>query len=166
MITFNENIKQHAALGLCALLGLVVFFTLIYAVQQWHHDWAIAHHETAAPTISNVDETADIIAAIPDEHVFGKSFSGNQVPITNLQLRVTGIVKVENEENTAVSKATISISGQPGKIYQAGDSLPYGVKIYDITSDAVILENDGHLEKLPLPREKLQFKSRNTQERL
>jgi hypothetical protein len=73
-------------------------------------------------------------------------------------------VKVEHELNGSISKAYISISGQPGKIYQIGDNLPYGVKVYDITPDTVILENDGHLEKLPLPREKLLFKRKNIQE--
>jgi type II secretory pathway component PulC len=139
---------------------------MIFAFQQWHNDWSLAHQEiTHAANVTAKDETADMIAAIPDEHIFGQNLvdSGN-MPITNLQLRVTGIVKVETEDAKSVSKAYISISGQPGKIYQAGDSLPYGVKVYDITPDTVILENDGHLEKLPLPRERLQFKQRNTEE--
>jgi hypothetical protein len=56
------------------------------------------------------------------------------------------------------------MSGQPSKIYQVGDSLPYGVKVHEITHDAVILENGGHLEKLPMTREKLKFKPRDTEE--
>ena len=106
-----------------------------------------------------------MIASIPDEHLFGKAFSkSGDVPITNLQLRVTGIVKVQDEENGSYSKAYISISGQPSKIYQVGDSLPYGVKVYAISHDTVILENGGRLEKLPLPREKLVFKPQHKQD--
>ena len=82
----------------------------------------------------------------------------SQMPVTNLQMRVTGIVKMSGQSNS--SKAYISVEGQPGKIYQEGDDLPNGVRIYTISDDAVILDIDGRFEKLPLPREKLQFKSR------
>lgn len=163
MMIMNLNVKQQGALGLCAAFAALLCFTTILALWQWHDDWVLAHQEIkTAPTVS-ADQTATLIAAIPSEHLFGKSIS-NEVPLTNLQLRVTGIVKVENDTYGSYSKAYISISGQPGKIFQVGDSLPYGVKIEAITSDAVILENDGRMEKLLLPREKLQFKPVQTEE--
>lgn len=164
----NLNLNQRNVLGICAGLATIVAITFLYSAWQWHADWVLAHQAIAAsPTVATADETADMIAAIPDEHLFGKSFAkGGAMPITNLQLRVTGIVKVEDEGSGSVSKAYISISGQSSKIYQIGDSLPYGVKVYDITPNEVILENDGHLEKLPLPREKLQFKPKYTKERM
>lgn len=163
-LMINIQLTQRVVLGLCAALAVLVCFTFIYSAWQWRADWVLAHQAAAAPTVATVDETANMIAAIPDEHLFGQSFSKSGMPTSNLQLRVTGIVKVDNEQGGTVSKAYISISGQPSKIYQTGDSLPYGVKVYDIAPDAVILENDGHLEKLPLPREQLQFKPRNKQE--
>lgn len=168
IMTMNfSNLGQRYILALCAALSLLVGVTFTYSAWQWHADWVLAHQEvTAAPTIAASDETADMIAAIPDAHLFGKSFSQGHVPITNLQMRVSGIVKVENPENGGLSKAYISMSGQPSKIYQIGDSLPYGVKVYDITANEVILENDGHLEKLPLPREQLQFKARAIKEEM
>jgi hypothetical protein len=106
-----------------------------------------------------------MINSLPEKHLFGQAFSRTDgMPISNLQLRVTGIVKVNTETGKEVSKAYISISNQPAKIFEVGDTLPYGVKVYSITPDAVVLENDGHLEKLPLPREKLQFKPLSTEE--
>jgi general secretion pathway protein C len=148
------------------LLAIVAFFLIGYSLWRWHGDWVIAHQPlTAKPTLNATDETATMIAGIPDDHLFGNTYSKNgDVPISDLQLRVTGIVKVENETSTSVSKAYISISGQPSKIYQVGDSLPYGVKVHEITADAVILENGSRLEKLPLPREKLEFKPRPAEE--
>lgn len=165
-IEFHQ-LTQKYVLGICAALGLLVGVTFLYSITQWHDDWVIAHQEIhAIPTVAASNETANMIAAIPDAHLFGKSFSnGGEVPITSLQLRVTGIVKVEGEGGSANSKAYISIAGAPSKIYQIGDSLPYGVKVYDITANEVILENDSRLEKLPLPREKLEFKPRYIQER-
>ncbi len=94
------------------------------------------------------------------KHLFGMSATGD-MPITNLELRVTGIAREADAQSENVSRAYISIAGGVSKIYQVGDSLPDGVKIYDITSDTVILENSGKLEKLPMPRQKLQFKPRD-----
>ncbi len=154
------NFSQRSMMGIGAAIAALICITFFYSAWQWHNDWLLAHQETSTvPAMAKTDEMADMIAAIPDEHLFGKPFTKTgQMPITNLQLRVTGIVKVDTEQYGVFSKAYISIAGQPSKIYQIGDSLPYGVKVYDITPDAVILENEGHLEKLPLPREPLKFK--------
>lgn len=170
LVMININLNRHTVLAICASLMLLVGITLSYALWQWHRDWLLAHQETITVSpLATIDETAEMIAAIPSYHLFGQSFSNGTVPITNLQLRVTGIVKSFHEANGG-SKAYISISGQPGKIFQVGDNLPYGVKVYEITPDTVILQNDGRLEKLPLPREKIKFKPNSTfksiQERL
>lgn len=150
-----------------AALAVTVGFLCFYSVWRWHSDWVLAHQVVATNTKLNTsDETSLMIAAIPDNHLFGMAFDkSGDVPITDLQLRVTGIVKVNDEQLGSVSKVYISSSGQPGKIYQVGDTLPFGVKIYEITGDAVILENSGRLEKLPLPREPLQFKAAPKEER-
>lgn len=162
------NLKQQSVFLICAALGCLALLTLGLSIWQWHKDWVTAHPQVSfKDNHVNTDETTVMIAAIPEEHIFGQAFSKiGQVPITNLQLRVTGIVKTESEQTGTQSKAYISISGQPSKIFQVGDSLPYGVKVYDIISNAIILENKGHLEKLPLPREKLEFNARNLQERV
>jgi type II secretory pathway component PulC len=165
MIT-NLYTEQRALLGACLLSAGLVAFTGIYTLTQWVGDWTLAHPQPAnKPAIAATNESAALIAAIPDAHLFGKSFSdtGN-VPITSLQLRVTGIVDIDDGEGGSASKAYISIAGAPSKIYQVGDSLPYGVKLYSISADTVMLENDGKLEKLPLPREPLAFKPRDTEE--
>jgi general secretion pathway protein C len=157
------QLNQRYMLGACAALGVTVAATFIYVMSAWYLDWKLAH-QTAAPVISSdTDANARLIASIPNLHLFGLSAT-RDMPVTNLQLRVTGIAREANAQNENVSKAYISTSGQPSKIYQVGDSLPDGVKIYEITPDTVILENAGQLEKLPLPREKLKFKPRDSEE--
>lgn len=156
------NFTQKNMILLCAILTLLVGSTLFYSLWQWHTDWLFTHQPVPVTTqAAKTNETSLLIAAIPKEHLFGKSVA-NDVPITNLQFRVTGIVKSDNES----SKAYISIANQPSKIVRTGDSLPYGVKVYAITKDAIILENEGRLEKLPLPREPLEFKPRHAEESL
>lgn len=166
-LTININFSERTIIGVCIASAAVVFLTFVLAIWQWHSDWMLAHQKiNSLPLIAKSNQTADVIAAIPNEHLFGKSMNKlRDMPITNLQLRVTGIVKVDTEQSSAFSKAYISIAGGLSKIYQVSDNLPYGVKVYDITSNAVILENDGHLEKLPLPREQLKFKLKHTEER-
>ncbi len=152
-------LKQQSAIGVCAAMATLVFLTLLVAGAQWHSDWLLSQQSSIQTAVAPSESSGDLIARIPDDHLFGKAFSKTgDMPISNLQLRITGIVKVNTEQGGSVSKAYISMEGQPSKIYQVGDSLPYGVKVYEITSDTVILENNGHLEKLPLPREKLQFR--------
>lgn len=142
------------------MLAIITAALYLYASSQWHADWLLTHEPSHATTITQQDQTASLIAAIPDRHLFGKAFSGNgdDAPISSLQFKVTGIVKVANGDKLDISKAYISVDDKPAKIYEVGDSLPYGVTVYDIASDAVILENNGHLEKLPLPRSQLEFK--------
>lgn len=163
----NLKFSPQSIVGIWAsMLALLTCITFVYAVWQWHNDWILAHREISMTRkVVKTDETINMIAAIPNDHLFGKSFAKiGEVPITSLELSVTGIVKVDSEKNHSYSKAYISTSGQPSKIYLIGDALPSGVKIYDITSKEVILENQGQLEKLPLPREQLQFKLRNALE--
>lgn len=156
---------QQRTVGLCAGLAVLVGITFLYATKQWYSDWVLAHQQPPAAVGLATDETATLIAGLPDSHLFGQDLTdtGN-MPISSLQLKVTGIVKVENEQGRNVSKVYISSGGGATKIYQVGDIMPSGVKVYDISADAVILENDGKLEKLPLPREPLEFKPKSTTE--
>jgi general secretion pathway protein C len=159
----NMPFNQRYLLGATAALGLIVLASFIYIVSAWYLDWQLAHQEVAPTVKQDSDANARLIANIPNQHLFGLAATGD-MPISNLQLRVTGIAREADAQNENVSKAYISIAGAPSKIYQVGDSLPDGVKVYEITQDTVILENGGQLEKLPLPRGKLQFKPRDSEE--
>jgi len=149
---FNERTLFAVSAGLAA----ACLVTLFYGVWQWHSDWVLANQALRKSAAATVTNTAQLIDNIPQAHLFGKSPAGD-VPITSLQLQVTGIVKTGSE---GASKAYISVAGQPGKIFKVGDYLRDDVKIYAITPDAVILDNNGEFEKLPLPREKPEFKPR------
>lgn len=163
----NINLRHQAMLGICLIALLLIMLTFAYSLMQWREDWALSHQKKVAPVASmHSNQTAEMIAAIPNHHLFGKSFSTpSKMPISNLQLRLTGIVKFDSKTGQH-SKAYISLAGKPAKIYQVGDQLPYGVRIYDITEHAVILENNDGLEQLPLPRQLLQFKPHAIKESL
>src|SRR3990167_1369044 len=154
-------LKEQAHRGLYALFAGLIGLTFLYAALTWKSDFVLAHGESALKATTPPIALQEVkTPSLPEQHVFGQSFSKNEVPISNLQLIITGIVKGEGE----TSKVYLSLAGQPSKIYQEGDHLPYGVKIYAITADTIILENNGQLEKVPLRREHLVFKPRETTE--
>lgn len=153
--------KQYYLLGSCIGLAFISGFTFFYSLWQWSSDWELAYRKPSyvAPLLK--ENSIDIATVLPRTHVFGQAITSGTVPITNLQLRITGIVLMDNNEYHTDSKAYISMGEQMSKAYRIGDTIADRVKIYDITPDAVILENDKQIEKLPLPREKLTFKPRS-----
>lgn len=143
----------------CALMSALIAMTLTFDIRQWHHDWLLTHtHFSNKAAIATKNDEKDLLEYLSKTHLFGQSLSKGNLPMTNLQLHLTGIINLEHQTNHLASKALIAIANQPSKIYKIGDKLPYGVKIYDIIADTVILENNGHFEKISLPREKLVFK--------
>lgn len=171
MITINENLQAKLTGSLPLVLCLMFALTFFYTIWQWNNDYKLAYKSGPVQTpMMNTDTTRDLIRTIPDAHLFGEAAEINKlgkIPITSLKLRVTGIVLSEEQKepnHTTSSKAMISMAGHPSKIYKTGDMLPLGVKVYAITASSVILENDGRLEKLPLPRQTLQFKHQKLKE--
>lgn len=153
-------LEMKAFVVLCAtLMVLMLCWTCAQTIKQWHADWRLAHQDIVLAPLSQ-HNVPDFSNGVPAAHLFGHAISNiGHVPISNRQLRVTGTVKAEGHPPHAISKAYLSVSNQPSKIYHVGDHLPDGTKVYDITTDMVILENNGQLEKLPLIRDKLVFKT-------
>lgn len=159
------TLKERQLLALCVSTLLFTLFLCFVTVSEWRKDWLLAHHTLLPPTEKpEATQMKALVQGIPSAHLFGKAPEQGRVPLSTLELQVTGIVKAQGKMARERSKAYISIAHQSSKIYHVGDTLPYGVKIYDITPKAVILENDGRLEKLLLSREKLTFKPRSTQD--
>lgn len=150
---WGRRASWGAAIGMALLLAIV----LVEILAGWYGDIGVVlgSHVGMKSSIS-LDETAQRIAKLPDQHLFGQSriLSNADLPITSLQLHLVGVIKAEPEE---FSRVIISEAGQPSKVYRVGDVLSSGVKIHGITQDGVVLENGGRLEKLPLQRPPLLF---------
>lgn len=145
-----------ATLTCLILLFIIVFIQTLQTVRQ---DIKLSHPKTIsiAPATANYSAEKKMIAMLPTLHLYGQTANSiHALPITSLQLRLTGILKANPQ---AFSRVLISENNQPAKIYQTGDVLSSGVKIDTITNDGVILENDTQLEKLPLKRPALFFRN-------
>jgi hypothetical protein len=163
LTTFRPT-PAHLLIGTCVILALTVLSLLSFAISTWQADWILTQQTAETPAIPTKASVASVIQNLPHEHLFGNAANPlGHMPISSLQFRVIGIAKAQEPER---SKAYISIAGHSGKIFHIGDLLPYGVRVYDITEDTVILQNNGQLEKLPLPRESLTFKTKLSQEQL
>lgn len=148
---------RRCGLVAMAIFSLFLLITLVAIPLTWHSDYVLAHSQTTTQNTTQLfaDQTMALIKQIPDHHLFGASgIKTTNLPITSLQLRLIGIVQADP---VSASRVIISEADQPGKIYQTGDSLSSGVRIKIITPNSVILENGGHMEKLPLSRQPLLF---------
>ena len=155
LIRWQESRGFKAGL-LISLISLSIY-TSWFIIHSWRSDWQLAHHKTSPVALlkSQPDDQVAQVNALPLRHLFGQAIhSVGNMPLTNLQLHLTGIV-----HGYAESKAYIAIASQPGKIYRTGDRLSDGAKIYAITDDTVVLQNDGRLEKITLARHPLEFKT-------
>ncbi len=155
---FTTELGRRLGLGLCIVTGLLLLVTVVDTFSTWQDDFILTR-KARVKAAGHGEITNDInklIASIPAQHLFGQHPKARSeiLPITSLQLRLLGVIKANPESRSSV---IISERGGPGKVYQIGDSLPSGVRVYAITPDGVILDNSGQLEKLLLERSKLSF---------
>ncbi len=83
---------------------------------------------------------------IPHWHLFGIS-SSNTIAVTHLSLKLTGIIMDEEGRH---SIAIIDTADGNEKLYRVGDTIPGGALIMAISSQEVIIQYLGRMERLPL----------------
>jgi general secretion pathway protein C len=75
--------------------------------------------------------------------------SGENAPRTRVALVLTGTLAVRDPK---AGLAIIGETAQTARLYVAGSSLPGGVRLHEVYTDRVVLDRDGALETLPMPR--------------
>jgi general secretion pathway protein C len=76
--------------------------------------------------------------------------SADNAPPSNIPLVLTGIIAASDPQN---GLAIIGENASNAKVYAVGDMVPGGVKLHSVLSDKVILDRNGSLESLALPRQ-------------
>jgi general secretion pathway protein C len=104
---------------------------------------------------SRVQRAPVDIAAITNTHLFGAApipaaGNGANAPQTNMPLVLTGVVAANDPRD---GLAILGPSVAATKVYAVGDNIPGGARLHAVLSDHVLLERDGHLEALALPRQ-------------
>ena len=94
------------------------------------------------------------LAAINRAHLFGAAPAlkqdGADAPQTSMPLVLTGIIAGNDPQN---GLAILGQSAQTAKVYAVGDSVPGGAKLHSVYNDRVVIDRDGQLESLSLPRQ-------------
>lgn len=94
------------------------------------------------------------LAVITSAHLFGTAPAAHQdgvdAPQTNIQLVLTGTIAGNDPQN---GLAILGQTAQTAKVYAVGDNVPGGAKLHSVYSDRVVIDRDGQLESLALPRQ-------------
>ncbi|MEP7247690.1 MAG: type II secretion system protein GspC, partial [Gammaproteobacteria bacterium] len=97
------------------------------------------------------------VAAIANSDLFGTPKSGApadanaaDAPQTTMALVLTGIIAADDPRN---GLAILGENATSAKVFAVGDTVPGGVKLHSVFNDRVILDRNGTLESLALPRQ-------------
>jgi len=104
--------------------------------------------------MSGTQRAAIDVAAITNTHLFGfaptPARAGANAPQTTMPLVLTGVIAVNDpHDGLAILGASVAAT----KVYAVGDNIPGGARLHAVLADHVLLERDGHLEALALPRQ-------------
>lgn len=91
------------------------------------------------------------MATIINAHLFGTAAvaTGPNAPPTNMALILAGVIA---EKNPADGRAIIGPNAAAAKLYAVGAMISGGARLHAVYADRVLLEHNGALETLMLPR--------------
>jgi general secretion pathway protein C len=108
----------------------------------------------ALAAASRVQRPTVDVAAITNTHLFGAAplaaGNGGNAPQTSMPLVLTGVIAANNPDD---GLAILGPSATATQVYAVGDNIPGGARLHAVLSDHVLLERDGRLEALALPRQ-------------
>jgi general secretion pathway protein C len=148
---FVDRGAQLIVLVLLLLLGLDSALILTRALG--HGPDLPAPAVGSAPVLPRVSVNPTLqLATIVNAHLFGASTvvgSASDAPATTMPLILAGVIA---DPDPAKGVAIIGENAAAGKLYSVGASIPGGVHLHGVYSDRVLLERNGGLETLMLPR--------------
>jgi general secretion pathway protein C len=91
------------------------------------------------------------VAALTRAHLFGAAPrpTGENAPQTSMPLVLTGIMAGNDPQ---AGLAILGPSPQTTKVYAVGDGVPGGARLHLVYADRVVIDRNGELESLMLPR--------------
>jgi general secretion pathway protein C len=108
----------------------------------------------AAPAVGPGPAPGINVAGIVNAHLFGTALApatGDpaNAPATSLNLVLAGTIAGPDPKS---GWAIIGETAQAARVYATGATLPGGAALREVYADRVILDRNGRLESLPLPR--------------
>lgn len=94
------------------------------------------------------------VTAIVNAHLAGvapqAASEGQDVRPSNIPLVLTGTIAGNDPQN---GLAILGQTAQTAKVYAVGDNVPGGAKLHSVYSDRVVIDRNGQLESVALPRQ-------------
>jgi general secretion pathway protein C len=97
------------------------------------------------------------VASIATAHLFGEppiqaaaAQDAANAPPSNLPLVLVGIISADDPEN---GLAILGENAAGAKVFAVGDKVPGNAKLHSVYSDRVVIDRNGTLESLMLPRQ-------------
>ncbi|MFA6302423.1 MAG: type II secretion system protein N [Legionella sp.] len=139
------------------VLGLIAFFSLLILIECFRFIFKPTYTIAATPQ-APVVKKSESEPYVLNSSLFGAyvpdNLNENSVKKSMLNITVVGILYSNKDKDSQVLLR--SANGQE-KMYKIGDILPGGVKIERITAGGVLVERNGNLESLSLPKNDLIF---------
>ena len=147
-------------------LALVLIMTIVLAQLAAKTTWQIFTSTTTSRVTGRSDLNSQSmpaketnLAEVVNAHLFGSlattaSSGPISAPVTRLKLTLHGVFA---SDDAKLAMAIISDAGGRQKYYRIGDAVPGGARLHAIYKDRVILQREGKLETLKLPREVASF---------
>jgi general secretion pathway protein C len=113
-----------------------------------------AHSGVAPPRPPGAPARMLDVTTIVNAHLFGaapvpKADDAN-APASNVALVLTGIIAGNDPQS---GLAILGPNAQSAKVHAVGDTVVGGVKLHSVYADRVIIDRNGQLESLTLPRQ-------------
>jgi general secretion pathway protein C len=115
-----------------------------------------SHPAKVAPTSIPQPRTQTVdVAAITTAHLFGeppievRPQDAANAPQSTLPLVLVGIIAADDPQD---GLAILGENAAAAKVYAVGDNVPGGAKLHQVFGDKVIIDRNGVLESLTLPR--------------
>ncbi len=155
--------KPRIAMMALLLSSSVLVMTTIAAINAWQNDAKLTHTPSLSTTLSDREKLLASAKTIVNSHLFGISKTAvltDELPITSLPLTLVGVMQSVPANQSSAVIATDR--NDPGKLYRIDDMLPGEARLISITQNGIVLETQGHLERLPLRRPSVSFQGSPT----
>lgn len=160
-LNFQFNIiheKPIIAKSLCWLFLVFILFKILKCVYDVKLIYSEPKVNFSSPNLIDGTSNRESIKKSLNFEIFGK-YIPKQLGDANirpsiLDLKVIGVMFSENEKK---SQVLIRFANGFERIFNIGDVIPGGGKIVHIYTDGIIVNRDGDLERLNLPKDELVF---------
>lgn len=139
---------------------MITILLIILIIIGVKNTYRILHPKLAVASISaensatvNLPHNTTPSLNVASLHLFGIA-ADTSIPQSTLDLKLVGLYAAPNDSQ---SEAIIADATNAQNIYKVGATLPGGATIKQILPNCVIIDYNGHLQRLVLPDDKLKF---------